>query len=267
MNHDNIPVNQLAALYSGLLESLSEGFNIEKIAEQVVNSIDSDDLAENVVMNIDMKDLAANVMDYLSIVELADAVYQNLDMDELAKEVTNNIPYSDIAETVVDYLDSNQLESMLDLQSKIEDYSYFLSVDEIDRRLESLLASFNYQTPCNIGQYFIEASKKVYEELSAELTQSVKEMIDLVNDMRANQIEETSVDVIETVAEESPVQSNEEFNGIFNPELMGIITISHYIMNNLDNPNIANFEPMTLWSHYMNAKTSYIESVKENNEK
>lgn len=275
MNHDDIPMNQLAALYTGLIESINEGIDVDDIANRVVDSIDIDALTERAVENIDLENLTESVLYQIDFVDLANRVYENVDIDEVSRDVMESLDYSQIADMTHDILDWDKVADNLDIEGRVRDY-----VDDtvdVGSHVESLLASFSYNSPCSVGRYFISAWKEIYEDVSAELVNRVKAMEDLVNEMRqtANPTAPEPVSVEETYTgpdadidfDSQVVESDEETHGIFNPELMGIINLSQYILNNIENPNVKNFEPLTLWSHYLNAKTSYIDSLKENREK
>jgi hypothetical protein len=127
-----------------LIEMFKDYTMTEDQVEELISNYDYDNVIESAISDIDWND---KVTDVLSDIMVEDY----LDMDNISNTVNENLDYSDIAREIKDYLDPPDAMSLA----------------------EELLSSFDYSSPCHVGDLFIKSVESIIEGYMKKQTEGV----------------------------------------------------------------------------------------------
>ena len=127
-----------------LIEMFKDYTMTEDQVEELISNYDYDNVIESAISDIDWND---KVTDVLSDIMVEDY----LDMDNISNTVSENLDYSDIAREIKDYLDPPDAMSLA----------------------EELLSSFDYTSPCHVGNLFINSVESIIEGYMKKQTEGV----------------------------------------------------------------------------------------------
>jgi hypothetical protein len=127
-----------------LIEMFKDYTMTEDQVEELISNYDYDNVIESAISDIDWND---KVTDVLSDIMVEDY----LDMDNISNTVNENLDYSDIAREIKDYLDPPDAMSLA----------------------EELLSSFDYTSPCHVGDLFIKSVESIIEGYMKKQTEGV----------------------------------------------------------------------------------------------
>jgi hypothetical protein len=131
-----------------LIEMFKDYTMTEDQVEELISNYDYDNVIESAISDIDWND---KVTDVLSDIMVEDY----LDMDNISNTVIENIDYHDIAREVKDHLDPVDAMSLA----------------------EELLSSFDYTSPCHVGDLFIKSVESIIEGYMKKQTEGIVQPI------------------------------------------------------------------------------------------
>ena len=209
---------------------------VQKMQEYFFHSTDWQDVAYEVSNYIEPDDIISDVS--RSVME--DIVNDHLDYDK-----------------ITDYI-SDQVTSLVEDQVRIElndtDFS-----EIVNDQVEYLVTSYSPGNGCGIGSAFTSAIHSGIVYL-LESNEDLRKMI-------ANAIKETTPEEVEPVNE--PV-NNEDFVPLFNPDLVGVYSVvseicDRYLSDKQEqDPSFVIRLKMEMWQKFINSRSYYVDSVKEN---
>lgn len=127
-----------------LIEMFKDYTMTEDQVEELIGNYDYDSVIESAIDNVDWND---KVTDVLSDIDITDY----FSTTNIVDEVTENLDYSDIAREVKGYLDEPDAMSLAD----------------------ELLSSFDYSSPCHVGNLFIKSVESIIEGYMKKQTEGV----------------------------------------------------------------------------------------------